>query len=538
MKGKRALLLTALAAALVAGGLGARVLLRERVVVTRPAAVSRRPNIHPDYADVTIPPNIAPLNFCVDEPGMRHVVRVRSTRGQPIEVASDDGRAVIPPGPWRALLRENAGEDLYFDVYAQAADGSWTQFAPVRNVIAREDVDPYVEYRVINVLYNFYAKMKMFEYNLETADESLILDDRSFGDGCMNCHTLLNNSTDRMVIQIRSAHIDYGSGMLVIDNGVVTKVDARTQANPRLAAFASWHPSGRALVFSTNKVRQFFHAARDEVREGIDLVSDLAVYIPATQTVLSPPSLSRPDVQETWPAWAPDGKYLYYCVGPVLWPAEVGVPPPRFREMRYDLMRISYDVDTGSWGEPEVVLSAEKAGMSITLPRVSPDGRFLMFCMSRYSGFAALQPDADLYMMDLESGDYWKLDCSSDEADSWHSWSSNGRWIVFSSKRVDKIFMKAYIAYVDGNGRTRKPFVMPQRDPSFYDSFIRVYHVPEFAKNPIRVRGEALAEVIRSAPWVKVDVHVTGASPRASSQRESPPASAPPEAEPRAPEPR
>jgi hypothetical protein len=88
---------------------------------------------------------------------------------------------------------------------------------------------------------------------------------------------------------------------------------------------------------------------------------------------------------------------------------------------------------------------------------------------------------------------------------------------VFSSKRVDKIFMKAYLCYVGEDGHAQKPFVLPQKDPAFYDSFIRVYNVPEFAREPMPVRGEEIAAVIRSAPWARVEMVTTAATPASAS---------------------
>jgi hypothetical protein len=137
--------------------------------------------------------------------------------------------------------------------------------------------------------------------------------------------------------------------------------------------------------------------------------------------------------------------------------------------------------------------------------------------MSKNSGFPALQPDADIYLMDLKSGEYRRLDCNSDEPDSWHSWSSNGRWLVFSSKRDDGLYMKPWFSYIDEDGTAHKPFVLPQRDPAYYESFIRVYHLPEMCREPIPIRGEALARIIRSDPWVTMEGAVTGATPAGAS---------------------
>jgi dipeptidyl aminopeptidase/acylaminoacyl peptidase len=195
--------------------------------------------------------------------------------------------------------------------------------------------------------------------------------------------------------------------------------------------YTSWHPSGRLIAYSANKLSLFYHTV-GETRDVYDAESNLGIYRVDQNRVVVPPAIARPDRQETWPSWSPDGKYLYFCSGPVL-------PLDRYREIRYDLVRIAYDIDKDAWGEVETLVSATKTGLSATQPRVSPDGRFLLFCMCQYGHFPIYHPDADLYLLSLATGKLSRLDINSSEADTWHCWSSNGRWIVFSSKR-DQLF--------------------------------------------------------------------------------------------------
>lgn len=473
----------------------------------------RPPRIRPDYANTVIPPNIGPLNFCVEEHGAAYSVKIRSPGGQSLRVFSKTRRIRIPRRRWQALLKESRGREIHFDVYVKAADGQWQQFDTITNTVAAEEIDGYLVYRQINVLYHLYAKMRLCQRNLENYDRSVILDNRSFGYGCMNCHTFFDHATDKFVIHMRSAEKDYGAGMLLSLDNAIKKVDTRTQSVPLLAAFSSWHPGGRVLAFSIDKVRQFFHSGRTDVREGIDLDSDLAFYVLDTNAVLSVPSASRPDRLETWPAWSPDGRYLYYCSAPKLWDDREKSPPEHYDEVRYDLMRISYDVGAGAWGEPETVLESSKAGFSISLPRVSPDGRFMVFCATRYGGFPALQPDSDLYLMDLSTERYSRMTCNTERSESWHSWSSNSRWLAFSSKRDDGLFMRVYFSYIAESGTVGKPFVLPQKDPTFYDSFTKVYQMPELIREPVPLQGEEIARVIRTGPWIRCGLPVTAATP-------------------------
>ncbi|MEJ2568518.1 MAG: cytochrome C biosynthesis protein, partial [candidate division WOR-3 bacterium] len=146
---------------------------------------------------------------------------------------------------------------------------------------------------------------------------------------------------------------------------------------------------------------------------------------------------------ENWPAWSPDGKYLYFCSAPKLETYEdIKEQDLEYRQIKYDLMRVSFDEKTRRWGKLETVLSGTKIGGSINQPRVSPDGRFVLFTVSDYGNFPIYLSSSDLYILDLSTGKSGKLDINSDYVESFHAWSSNGRWIVFSSKRIDHLFAR------------------------------------------------------------------------------------------------
>jgi dipeptidyl aminopeptidase/acylaminoacyl peptidase len=327
----------------------------------------------------------------------------------------------------------------------------------------------------------------------------------------MNCHTFLNNRPDNMIVQTRGVT----GGMILLRDGTLTKVDTRTKLNPAPAAFVSWHPSGRLIVFSVNTLRLFFHSARTELRDVVDLDSQLAVYSVESNSITSTSKITRPDRLETWPTWAPDGRYLYFCSAPKLWTSREKAPPDRYDQVQYDLMRIGYDLSTGAWGEVEAVLSAEETGLSITQPRISPDGKFLVFCMSEYSTFPCYQPSSDLYLMDLRTGRYAPMECNSDQADTWHCWSSNSHWLAFTSKRGTGLLGRVYFSYIDENGKAQKPFILPQRNPAFYDSFPKLYQLPELIVDPVRVSEHEFARAILAPSGVTGQLAVTGATPKA-----------------------
>jgi len=443
------------------------------------ATIDRPPRLDPDYCGTVIPPGIAPLNFIVQEPGTAYRVRIRSVNGRPIEMASLRASVAIAPRPWRELLRANTGQPLYFDISVRDPAGQWRGFNPVTNTIAEAAVDGFLVYRLLGAVYNYYSDLGIYQRDLANFEESEVLHNRTFKQGCVNCHTFRRNRTDLMALNIRLEGT--GNPLLVIQSNKVTKV-AHT------AGYLSWHPSGKLLAFSANQLFQFFHTI-GEARDLFDTDSNLRICRLDSNQVVTPLPVAQPDRVETWPAWSPDGRFLYFCSAPK-------TPFERFRQVRYDLARVSYDLERDAWGSVETLVAAADWRLSATLPRPSPDGRFVVFCFSKYGNFPVHQPSSDLYTFDLQTRRCRRLDINSDQADTWHCWSSNGRWVVFSSKRGNGLFARPYLSYVDEQGRFHKPFLLPQKDPAFYDTFLKTYNLPELVQAPIRVRQADWARAV------------------------------------------
>jgi hypothetical protein len=407
---------------------------------------------------------------------------------------------------WRHLLNANKGNKVFVDVYARNADDKWLQFQPITNTIAREDIDRTLVYRFMKPIYNAWKDIGIYQRDLTNYDVSLILHGRSFGEGCLNCHSFVGNAPDTMTIGLRSA--TYGSSTLMARNGTINKIGTKW-------GYTAWHPTGRLAAYSINNVVQFFHTAGMEVRDVVDLDSALACYSVDSKKVTCPAELADKNRLETYPAWSPDGKFLYFCSGPILWQNRNIVPPENYDKLKYDLRRIAYNVETDKWGKAETVLSADETGLSIMLPRISPDGRFLLFCMCRYGCFPIYQPSSNLYLMDLATGKYHRLDINSDYSESWHRWSSNSRWIAFSSRRQGGPMTRTYLSYVDQSGRLYKPFVLPQKEPDYYDSLVETYSVPELVKSKVKVNKSLLARIARSKPLEAIQIPIiTGATPK------------------------
>jgi Tol biopolymer transport system component len=285
------------------------------------------------------------------------------------------------------------------------------------------------------------------------------------------------------------------TGMLLTTAGNTVLVKTQTEFNRAPAGHPAWHPGGKYLAFSVYKVRQFFHAEGVN-RDVLDFVSHLILYKVESNIITTCQSISDTNRFETYPAWSPDGNWLYFCSTPRFDTLNV-LKDHNYKNVKYDLMRVEFDQQTATFGKLDTFLSSAQTGMSITFPRFSPDGRYLLFCMSPYGNFPLARSGGHLYTVDMQTEQVRKLECNSERSDSYHSWSSNGRWFVFSSRRDDGISARPYFTYFDEQGKTSKAFVLPQEDPTFYESELQTFNIPELINGPIRERPQELLKVAR-----------------------------------------
>lgn len=461
-----------------------------RAVAAAPL-LERLPRTFPDFDGIVIPPNLCPVNLLVEEPGRRCHARLSSAHGEPIEAVGDH-TVTWSPDAWRRLLRANRGGPLRLQLAVEDASGQWQRFPDAVATVAAEEIDPYLVYRIVGKANWVNRNVSLHQRDLETFNETTLLDSMSINRGCMNCHAFAAGDPSTMVLHVRATP---AGGMMLVRGGTITRVDTRSRFNPTPAKYISVHPGRRLAAFAESELVLFDHTI-GESSDVFDAGSNLAIYRFDTHTVSTTPALCDKARQETYPSWSPDGRHLYFSSAPAL-------APEQWKDIRYDLMRIAYDEAGDAWGPLETVLSAAETGKSITHPRVSPDGRFLLFCMSDRGVFPIWQRDADLYLMDLANGARWRVEASSDEAESWHGWSSNGRWVVFSSRRRDGVLTKLYLTHVDREGRTSKPLILPQEDPAFYNRFLLMYNLPEFAVRPVPFNREEMIEALRTSHAVE-----------------------------------
>lgn len=463
----------------------------------------KAPEIFPDYSGIMIPPNIAPLNFKINETGTDYEARIYLEQGKPIIISSNDGVIQIPEGKWHDMLEMGKGKKLFIDVFVKVKGGGWKKYKAIENEISTQPIDSHLAYRLINTGYVLWNKLGIYQRNLENFDESPILENKSIEYGCLNCHSFANNNPNKMMIHVRAIH----GGTVINQDGKLSKIETKTKYTLSAGAYPSWHPDGKHIAYSVNNIGQFF--CTGEVRiEVADKVSDIIILDTEKNVITTSPKVSTPN-RENLPVWSPDGKYLYF----------ISAAPTTTVDDRigaqYDMLRIAFDVNTNQWGEVDTVLTSRQLGKSISFPKVSPNGKFMMFCTSDNGYFTIHHPMTDLNLLNLQTGEMKVMDINSKETESYHSFSSDGHWFVFSSKRMDGLFTRPFFSYLDENGNATKPFVMPQEDPEFYTTFIKNYNIPELITgevtvSPLELRDKVLEKAIPVSLHPSVDTTYMG----------------------------
>ena len=498
--------------------------------------VNGEPKIWPDYTDVTVPPNIAPLNFLVDS--VENVVaQITPPKGEPVAYGGKDGKVQIDEEEWHKMLEGAKGGSLSVTVYTKK-DGRWLAYKPFAIHVAEDDIDPYISYRVLPPTFVGFDELSIRQRNLTNFDETIIYDNRQISEGiegqCINCHSYQNYSTSNMMFHTRLQH----PGTMIVCDGELIFVNLKTKDMISAAAYNNWHPSLPIIAFSTDHTMQSFHTRDVTKVEVMESASDIIIYDVKqnrVQTVLCDSAEF-----ELFPSWSPDGKWLYYCSAHYEYKGKYEDTDElleKYKTLQYNLYRLSFDASTMTFGEPELVYDAVSRNRSAVQPRVSQDGRYVVFAEGPWGLFHIWHTSADIQMLDLNAIDHSPLtidhsatpndsaaiDHSSTQMnlaasnngqwsmvngqcvnsplpESYPSFSSNDRWVMFESRRDDGNYTRTYFAYFDRQGRLHKPFEVPAEDPEYFRLLLRSWSRPEFMKEPVRTTPKQFYEKALTEP--------------------------------------
>lgn len=452
--------------------------------------VNELPPIYPDYIGVTIPVEIAPLDFDYNG-GEFETMYVLAKGSKSGELEAGGTTIDFDMDDWHELTRQNQGGEISMTVYVKK-EGKWKQYQDFKVFVTNHPLEEWgLTYRRIAPGYEVYGKLGLYQRDLSTFEETPIIENTYVAGACFNCHTSNRTNPDQFTFHVRG---DHGATM-VQQHGNREWLKARNDSLHGSMVYPYWHPSGKYCAYSTNQTHQSFHAVRGERIEVFDQASDVFVFNPNTHELLLDKRLMTPDHYETYPVFSPDGKTLYFCS------SDAKPIPSEYKEIRYNICKIDFNAENGTYGEKiDTVFHASALGKSATHPRPSYDGKYLMFTLADYGCFPIWHNEADNYILDLQTGEAKPLtEANSPQTDSWHNWNVNSHWFVFTSRRGNGLYTRLYLAHIDDNGNVSKPFLLPQRNPAeYYDALIDSYNTPDFTARKVEFDTRSAAREISS----------------------------------------
>lgn len=431
------------------------------------------PDLWPDYNGVTIPKNIAPLNFSTSSfDSLDRIEAVLKTFDGENYNFSGKNYIDFPLSDWRKILEKSSGKKLEISVTEFKNDKKYV-YKPFEIFVADSEIDSFLCYRLIAPGYQIYSRMGIYCRNLTDFQQNTVVDNRLINANCVNCHSFCKGNTD-----LASFHVRGNLNSTVLKNGnEITVCKAVTDKFKLNCVYPYWHPQGKYIAYSQNNTAQAFHCGDANRVEVYDMESRVVVYDIANNKLLTSPELNSEKTFTSEPSFSPDGKYLYFIS------ADSVNMSKHTKEVRYDICRIGFNPLDGSFSkEVDTLINTSKDSLTSSFPRPSYDGKYLLYTRFNYGQFAIWHKEADLWILNLETKENYPLtNANSSYADSYHSWSQNSEWIVFESRRDDGFYTRAYIAYIDKNGKAAKAFLLPQQSPEYNRKLMYSFNVPEFA---------------------------------------------------------
>lgn len=441
-------------------------------------------SLYPDYKNICIPCNMAPLNFLVRNEGVDAVqIQVSdltwTNRGNAIVWSETD---------WHSLTKQYTGDTLQVSLTARIK-GQWQKFATFYWYICPDSIDRYVTYRLIEPGYEVWHEVDIEERCIENFQTRTLANGKQLGNRCMNCHTHGGDKGQFSYFYIRGEQ----GGTIVQRNGELRKVSLSSPRANGGSVYGDWHPSGRYGVFSSNKIIPAFHSNPAQRLEVYDTRSDLMVVDFDQDTILTCKEISQSqEMLETFPCFSADGTYIYYCAAP----NPISGKEATAQEMQtaidtlqYSLYQIPFSSEQGIIGLPERLYTIDKG--SISFPKCSPDGQYMALSYSQNGTFPIWHREARMIILHIErdhEGNSKTLQplCQTDIHATYHTWSHNSRWLAFASKEADTQYSRIHFVHLDkdstGALRLSKPIVLPQQDPNADDMNLRSFNIPDLSQ--------------------------------------------------------
>lgn len=430
--------------------------------------------IDPDFNGAEIPWNIAPMNFdligrtardhiavaaiAADGDSLNAKIRCAPQGGEHTE---DRVKVTFNEKNWADFLAKHRGGTIAMRVLSDNSTLTNLQLK-----ISADAIDRALVYRLIEPSYGVFGEMSIVERELSNFRETVLDSNHDEQPGerrCMNCHTPLKDGHGSFMRHLRGKT----NGTLISSAKHGRKfVNLREADDKESPAYPAWHPSGDFIVFSKNQTRQSFKYVDPQKIEVYDLSSSLMLYSLADGALVRVES--APDEKECYPAWDPSGQLLFSSCC-------------RTNNV-YDLRVRRFEPASRKFSAPETIIDANSSNLSVLHPRISPDGRWAVVTTTTEGVFPIWHRDSNLYVINLVNRTArFAAELNSGEAETFHNFSTNGRWLVFASRRDNGTVTRLYLTHFDpATGLFSTPFRLPAADPEAESIRRFSYNAPDF----------------------------------------------------------
>ncbi len=394
---------------------------------------------------------------------------------------------------WENIKKLPVSGNYSFTAIARKKNRNSFPSCRIRFSFSRDSVGADIFYRAVTLPFSYAVKnVYTIEWYLGSVNGSKprkMLDNLPV---CGNCHSFAKDQP------LLAMDVDYGNdkGSYVITEtidtcllkpgNIITWSDyKREDEEPTFGLLSQISPDGN-YVLSTVKDLSIFVAVDDNLAYSqlfFPIKGIIGIYDRQNNSFDALNGANDPKYVQSNPTWSPDSKKVVFAKTEayinekvraagiaLLTLDDVNEFSSGEKQFKFDLYTV--DFNNGKGGEAIPIEGASNNGKSNYFPKFSPDGKWIVFCQA--DNFMLLQPDSRLYIMPSSGGKPRLMNCNMEEMNSWHSWSPNGRWLLFSSKNRG-LYTQLYLTHIDENGMDSPPVLL--ENLSFEK---RAANIPEF----------------------------------------------------------